>query len=120
MKIKKITLFFIVFILINFFGGCNKFNDNGKVVFFKKGAWLNCGPENIIITVNNDCVGILYTVSDSIVIEKPVGAYNYRAELVCSKHNKIGYWENSFEIKKDSCTKIELNLFDTIQPFYYY
>ncbi|MEA1874024.1 MAG: hypothetical protein U9N51_06300 [Bacteroidota bacterium] len=117
---RNIVKLFLGFILIFIFTHCDKINEKGKVVFYGYPDITNCIAPYIIITVNNDCVGILIDHSDSITIEKPMGRYNYRAEFACKQDHKIGYWENSFEIKKDNCTQIYLHFFDTTQPFYAY
>ncbi|MGM0496146.1 MAG: hypothetical protein ACQERX_05740 [Bacillota bacterium] len=104
MKWNKVK-FLLVFVLIFVFTNCDKINEKGKVVFSGHPDVINC-PAYIVVTLNKDCVGILYFSEDSISIEKPVGNYNYRAELI-TKSGSAAYWDGSFKIKKDSCTTID-------------
>jgi len=106
---QNIVKLLVGFVFLFIFTHCEKINEKGKVVFRGCPDCINC-PAHIFVTVDNDCVGILYYHLDSIVIEKPVGNYNYRAYLITKSNSNVG-WEGSFKIKKDSCTKINFGFY---------
>ena len=102
-------------------------NGSGDVIFYTDAqAWVNCGPWNVHVFVDEEKVGILSepalfdpsttqpNCGDTltITVNKPVGSYNYSAEGDCSTNLR---WEGSFEIEKDNCTRVYIDIHDIIQ-----
>ena len=115
-----ILLIIILFSVIN----CEKNDDyDGEVTFYTNAqALLNCGPFDIYVYVVGEKVGtlsqplpILETDPQpncgdplTLTIKKKKGDYSFSAEGECGYENLS--WEGDFQIMKDSCTRIFLDL----------
>lgn len=125
-SVSKILLILGVVIAASFFS-CEKDNsyDKGEVLFCTNSYIINC-PFSIDVYINNDCIGTLTAASSysqvdcccpdslfiGLIIEKKVGIYSYLAkETNCAGSNKVNNWTGEFELKKDGCTMILLDIF---------
>ena len=122
MKKIILSLLFILSVIICCEKG--KYYDEGKVLFCTNSSLINC-VFNIDIYINNDYSGTLTAASiyyqgdcscpDSffigLTLEKEIGTYIYLAkETNCQGSNAVNNWTGEFEIKKNSCTMIFLDI----------
>jgi len=102
---------------------CEKNNNyDGEVTFYTNAqALLNCGAFDIYVYVDGEKVGTLSLPLASetdpqpncgdpltLTIKKKKGDYSYSAEGECGYENLA--WEGDFQIMKDSCTRIFLDI----------
>lgn len=127
-KNKHVFLFLFTLLLI----GCSckkeKYDvDNfyGHVIFYTNAQFiLNCGDFDVDIYMDSIKVGTIeksFLPVDSVpscetedttttfILEKETGIYNYNAYCSCSNYGK---WTGIFEIIKDSCTIVFLNIYN--------
>ena len=118
----SILLIIILFSLVS----CEKNEEyDGEVTFYTNAqALLNCGPFNVYVYVDGEKVGalsqplpILKTDPQpnsgdplTLTIKKKKGDYSFSAEGECAYENLT--WEGDFQIMKDSCTRIFLDLIE--------
>jgi len=127
---NRIRVRILLVIILSFLVNCeknDKYNNDGEVSFYTNAqALLNCGNFDIYVYIDGKKIGtlsqpipILATDKQPIcgdpltlTIKKQIGEYVYSAEGEC------GYddfkWEGDFQILKDSCTKIFLDLLEII------
>lgn len=101
-------------------------NTIGQLLICTNSAMINC-PFEIRISVNNTIIDTLTAAStyldtacqcdDDFAIgikkELPVGEYIFYAEEInCQGTNRVNDWLEQFEIRTDSCTKINLDIFE--------
>ena len=124
MLLAGIAIFMIIilFSLVS----CEKNEEyDGEVTFYTNAqALLNCGPFNVYVYVDGEKVGalsqplpILKTDPQpncgdplTLTIKKKKGDYSFSAEGECAYENLT--WEGDFQIMKDSCTRIFLDLIE--------
>jgi hypothetical protein len=100
--------------------------EYGNVLFYTNAQFLlNCGEFDVDVYIDDLKKGVIskpFLPLDSIPscettdtnttlkLNMEVGNYNYSADFYCSNNNQ---WTGNFDIKKDSCTIIYLNLSQT-------
>jgi hypothetical protein len=121
---KKIGIGILLLTILFSLVSCEKENDfDGELTFYTNAqALLNCGPFDIYVYVDSEQVGILSQAlalleTDPqpncgdplcLTIKKKEGEYSFSAEGECGYENL--FWEGDFQIMKDSCTRIFLDL----------
>lgn len=123
---------YICLLSLIFLGSCDEkehdllINDYGSVLFYTDAQFLvNCGQFDIDVYINDSFAGKIKKPflpidsaptcesenSDSVLkIKMNAGTYNYSANFYCSDKMQ---WSGNFDIKKDCCTKIFLDLNQT-------
>ena len=101
-------------------------NSIGQLLVCTNSAIINC-PFEIQVSINNtiiDTISAASMYSDTfcqcddnfdigIIIELPAGEYFLSAsEINCQGSNRINDWFKEFEIKTDSCSKINLDIIE--------
>ena len=118
---NKILSCLIVLLLVIY--GCE--NDNGSygfVLFYTNAqVMVNCGPFDLLVYIDNKLAGVLeqpFLPLDSVpacnsdnsssllILKKETGKYNYNTTF----RPGLSDWTGEFEIKKDSCTKVYIDL----------
>jgi len=101
-------------------------NKKSKVVFYTNAqAILNCGLFYIDVYIDSAFVGLISEPyiseslpdcaqnSNTLLIEKDSGTYNYFATANC---NNYGDWTGTITLKPDTCYKIFLDIEKTLSP----
>lgn len=123
-QMKKVGIGILLAIILFSLVNCEKENDyDGELTFYTNAqALLNCGQFDIYVYVDNEQVGVLSQAlaileTDpqpncgdplTLTIKMKKGDYSFSAEGKCAYENLS--WEGDFQIIKDSCTKIFLDL----------
>lgn len=127
----KTHLIFTFLISIMTLYSCDKNESDfekeyGNVLFYTNAQFLlNCGEFDVNVYIDGSKKGVInqpFLPLDSVPscetadtnttlkLKMEVGNYNYSADFYCSNNNQ---WTGNFDIKKDSCTIIYLNLSQT-------
>ena len=124
LKILIVSIMYLITLI-----SCEKkdeYKNDGEVSFYTNAqAFLNCGEFDVDVYIDSIKIGVLskplpILATDkqpdcgdplTLTIKKKTGEYVYSAEGKCGSNLK---WEGDFQIMKDSCTKIFLNITDII------
>ena len=123
LKILIVSIMYLITLI-----SCEKkdeYNYDGEVSFYTNAqAFLNCGEFDVDVYIDGNKIGalsrpvpILATDKQpncgdplTLTIKKEIGEYVYLAEGECGYDDLK--WEGNFQIMKDSCTKIFLDITD--------
>lgn len=122
------SIFLLSFLTLFYLQNCTKDekdekNEKGNIVFWRYTDIINCGPVEVDVFVDDKFAGIItndYLPHDSIpicnannclTIDQKIGIHEFRAECYCGiNKTKIRYWIGKIEVKKDSCSRIFLDI----------
>jgi len=123
-KMLKIRLSIVLICILSSLVSCEKNDEyDGEVIFYTNAqALLNCGQFDVYVFVDGQKVGKLSQPlalletdplpncgdPSTLTIKKMRGKYSYSAEGECGYENLT--WEGDFQIVKDSCTRIFLDI----------